>query len=713
MAKILQNLIPAILSGAKPKPPTVKHIPITPSVTEAATLPLVALSTAHFAGVSSGIKKTTAAPIYAHEEFNAQFGDKLVTPREFYEAIQNKRLVYATGNIPSGHDLLKQPETLKTVDKIAQALRKIDGTYRFEYSGEKPGATFVGTTEINLPELKFKNDTSDITVNKKLGTGVFGNVYEVRIGDKEYALKVFTDPNRVDVHGAIGETSYHMSTTNKGICDKAEFYCANVKDGWMLSELKKDEKKYDLAKRGSVKLGDYLEKQGFSTADFYGPNCKGNIVIDIGGIYGGRKKVKDFAEFKRQYDDPKNSMMMGRCAITEEQFNECFNHPESRAQVARATRTMHDDDLKHKLLERAMDFPESSTAAIFETTEAAPERRYELFKKALTKPEARIEAAKIIDSIPEHQRTQAFFEAWQHPECRPMLGKSLYTLQKSPDYEKMHNLVIAGDDNGARLAYLSLKEGMSGLTGEEQRLKESSLKGYFAENGLNIHQSAQEVSALPEFKPFRVLENINPKNFNKQRPVEVAPNVYRGGRPKNEEAIIELKKMGVKRLVSMIKQNKSYPDEISTWQDEAALAKKHGMDFIHISLDERIDPSLAEIQKFTAIYQEKDKYPYYFHCSAGQDRAGIMSAFNDVENLGMKFDEAYERMLDQNHDFGSYPNLDACLYRYCLSKGEKPENMHPEEILNKKFDGNMWVGGTTDTDYKQSIIGRVLEKMHS
>lgn len=443
---------------------------------------LTELTTEHFSSVVAGIKK---GKVFTPFDFHKMFQGKFVTPGEFYILVQTQNITHIV-NPQLGHELLQNPKTMQTIDKLAKALRQADGTYRFSHPVDKPGATFVGTSEINLPKLEFHNGVSELAVHKKLGTGVFGNAYEVSIGDKKYALKVFTDPNRVDVNGAIGEISYQLSMTNKGISNKTELYAANAKNGWMLTELSNKEH-YDLSQRGKRTISEYLGDVGLNCDDLCGPNTEKGLVVDIGGIYGEIGKTKVLSEFQDKYKNPYTSMTAGRDALTEKQFMECFHHPESRAQVARATRNMADSELRYKLLDKALNYKESAATAIFETPEAHSDMRFHLYKKALTIPESRIEAAKIIDSINEKNRYQAFLEAWRFPECRPMLGKSVHTFTQPKQQDQIFNLIINSNDPGAKLSCLSIKQGNGdGLTGAEQVLKDVSLRQYFEGHGLHL-----------------------------------------------------------------------------------------------------------------------------------------------------------------------------------------------------------------------------------
>lgn len=226
----------------------------------------------------------------------------------------------------------------------------------------------------------------------------------------------------------------------------------------------------------------------------------------------------------------------------------------------------------------------------------------------------------------------------------------------------------------------------------------------------NIDTLEKNNAWLTDFEPLEIVEEIYEGNFNMQRVCKVTENVYRSGRPLNEAAIIDFKNLGIHRIVCLINSNnKHYDDIIST---EKMLANKHGIKIVHIPVDEKIGITQEAIDKIYKLYEEKDKHPFIFHCNAGQDRAGIVNAFIDVDHLGMSFDQAYNRMLSQNHDFGDFPNLDKDLYEHCIKKGEDTSKMHPKEILEYWIDKNRWHRNDSPEE-KNDIINLVMQTMLS
>jgi len=221
----------------------------------------------------------------------------------------------------------------------------------------------------------------------------------------------------------------------------------------------------------------------------------------------------------------------------------------------------------------------------------------------------------------------------------------------------------------------------------------------------------KEIIKAPKFQPCGDIEGFSKYNkfFNEQHPVEVAQGVYRGGRPKSPLGIIALKRLGIKKIISF--DRREHQDLISSWQDEKKLAEKYGIEFIHLPWNEKKPPSKEYIDMFLDECKDAKEKPVYFHCSAGQDRAGTMGALYDIDVQGMKYDEAYSRMISQGHDFKAFPHLDGFIYNHCLEKGENPKDMHPKEVLNNLFYSNRWVRYIDEDYVKNSLVDHIVFKI--
>lgn len=176
------------------------------------------------------------------------------------------------------------------------------------------------------------------------------------------------------------------------------------------------------------------------------------------------------------------------------------------------------------------------------------------------------------------------------------------------------------------------------------------------------------------------LFELGEKNFNEKQPRNVDAKIIRGGRPLNQKAIEQLKDMGVKTVVCLLKPARVYPAEINGVGDEKPAVQAAGMDFINIPMEESKGPTKQDIEEFLNIARKADG-PIYLHCSAGRDRAGLLTAIYDVEIRKHSYEKAYENYLKGGHDYLNWPNLDRFFYKWYDMKHGKPSN--PLPILKK------------------------------
>ena len=174
-------------------------------------------------------------------------------------------------------------------------------------------------------------------------------------------------------------------------------------------------------------------------------------------------------------------------------------------------------------------------------------------------------------------------------------------------------------------------------------------------------------------------------NFNEKQPRRVDDKIIRGGRPLNQKAIEHLKDMGVKTVVCLLKAARIYPAEINGVADEKPAVEAAGMDFINIPMDESKGPSQQDLDEFIDLAR-KSSGPIYLHCSAGRDRAGLLTAVYDVEVRGHSYAEAYADYIKGGHDYQSWPNLDRFFYRWYTTKHLGKE-ANPLAVLKKVLPG--------------------------
>jgi tyrosine-protein phosphatase SIW14 len=113
---------------------------------------------------------------------------------------------------------------------------------------------------------------------------------------------------------------------------------------------------------------------------------------------------------------------------------------------------------------------------------------------------------------------------------------------------------------------------------------------------------------------------------------EVAPNLYRGGRP-SHEGLDALKDMGVNLVVDLGEANK----------EEEATAKKLGMQYVAIPFHCPF-PKDEPFAKFLRLIRENPAAKVFVHCRLGDDRTGMAVAAYRMAEEGWSAEEAMKEM---------------------------------------------------------------------
>ena len=132
-----------------------------------------------------------------------------------------------------------------------------------------------------------------------LDCGAYGDVYKITSeGYPPLALKLYSYPKGVGIHGPFGEIAIERELTRAGVVDVPKFYMASplgdimsVNNGvkhipyasWKISEfITEDTPK----KEGNMTLAKFLLKRGLSFHDKHQKNYIGNYWVDLGAIVG-------------------------------------------------------------------------------------------------------------------------------------------------------------------------------------------------------------------------------------------------------------------------------------------------------------------------------------------------------------------------------------------------------------------------------------------
>ena len=128
-----------------------------------------------------------------------------------------------------------------------------------------------------------------------------------------------------------------------------------------------------------------------------------------------------------------------------------------------------------------------------------------------------------------------------------------------------------------------------------------------------------------------------PKGIEIPRFQMITEGLFRGGQP-DEKGFAFLKERGIKTVINLRQEN-----------DEAAIVKKLGMNYIQIAVE---DPrpwskiSDTAIAKYFEVLNDPANYPIFFHCRRGADRTGAMAAFYRIVNQGWNSKKAYSEARD-------------------------------------------------------------------
>ena len=143
------------------------------------------------------------------------------------------------------------------------------------------------------------------------------------------------------------------------------------------------------------------------------------------------------------------------------------------------------------------------------------------------------------------------------------------------------------------------------------------------------------ISALAVAKKHTeaAFENIKISNFG-----QMDERFYRGARPK-ERDFASLKALGIKTVI----------DLTDNTPEERGYVEAQGMRYVNIAIEDKKDPSDAQIAEFLKVVNDPETGKFYVHCAGGRHRTGVMGAIYRFNNYHWNLDQVYAEML--NFDF--------------------------------------------------------------
>ena len=114
---------------------------------------------------------------------------------------------------------------------------------------------------------------------------------------------------------------------------------------------------------------------------------------------------------------------------------------------------------------------------------------------------------------------------------------------------------------------------------------------------------------------------------------------YRGARPK-PEAFKSLAALGIKTVIDLTDNSR---------EREQPAVEAAGMRYINIPIEDKTNPSAAQINEFLKVANDPATGKFYVHCAGGRHRTGVMAAVYRFNHDHWNYDQAYAEM--KQYDF--------------------------------------------------------------
>lgn len=120
---------------------------------------------------------------------------------------------------------------------------------------------------------------------------------------------------------------------------------------------------------------------------------------------------------------------------------------------------------------------------------------------------------------------------------------------------------------------------------------------------------------------------------------EIAPGVFRGGRPSKRDLRWLQREKGLKTIVNL--ENRRSPVE-----RERKWAADLGIEYIESPMHWDREPSDEQVDAIHDLMNDPANHPIFIHCKHGQDRTGIVMALYRVFYQNWTPEAAYDEMVD-------------------------------------------------------------------
>lgn len=126
------------------------------------------------------------------------------------------------------------------------------------------------------------------------------------------------------------------------------------------------------------------------------------------------------------------------------------------------------------------------------------------------------------------------------------------------------------------------------------------------------------------------------ENFGK-----VNDNYYRGSQP-DAESLARLKKLGIKTVIDLRKDNRP---------EEPEQVRALGMQYFNIPMKASRAATPAQIEYFFKLVNDTANWPVYVHCKGGRHRTGALTGAYRIAHDAWTADQAYDEM--KKYDFNN------------------------------------------------------------
>ena len=136
-------------------------------------------------------------------------------------------------------------------------------------------------------------------------------------------------------------------------------------------------------------------------------------------------------------------------------------------------------------------------------------------------------------------------------------------------------------------------------------------------------------AALAKKHEDNAFSNIKISNFG-----QMDERFYRGARPKQSD-FQALKGLGIRTVI----------DLTDNTPQERGYVESLGMKYVNIAIQDKTDPSNAQIAQFLKLVNDPTTGKFYVHCAGGRHRTGVMGAIYRFNNYHWSLDQVYNEML--------------------------------------------------------------------